>query len=144
MSDARPRSTLFALSKVEFMNVNYDANGLAFKALGRRGTGPRRRCRGIAGVLRFSGDPIPNRRTVDYRARSSGKRLLMIFHVGSACSDLGKGSRPVPELSVHYRRDFYACSACPGGMAIIAAERERVCVFLPLPLTRHFEAHVSI
>lgn len=35
----------------------------------------------------------------DYHVRSSGKRLLMIFRVGSACSDYpAKGSRPWPNF----------------------------------------------
>lgn len=92
MSDAR-RAILFALSEVEFMNINYDVNGTLKCLVGAASVDA-----ADAGVLRFSGDPIPNRRMVDYRVRSSGKRLLMIFRVGSACSDLGKGSRPCPNF----------------------------------------------
>lgn len=120
------RAMLFALSKVEFMNINYDVNGALERLVGigrcrRRRRRHHRQCR-IAGVLRFSDDPIPYRRTADYRAWSSGKRLLMIFRVGSACSGPRQREPTVPELSVHYRRDFYSCSACPSGMAIIVAE----------------------
>lgn len=145
MSDAR-RATLFALGKVEFMNVNYNANG-AFKALGWRGIGPRRRhhrCRGIVGVLRFSGDPIPNRRTG--RLPSSVIRQTTINDISCRICMLRPrqreptGTRTFRALLARFLRVFRVSernSDHRGG------ERERESPF-SLSLIRHFEAHVSI
>ena len=79
------------------MNINYDANG-ALKCLVGAASVDAADAAALPTCCGFRADPIPNRRMVDYRVRSSGKRLLMIFRVGSACSDLGKGSRPYPNF----------------------------------------------
>lgn len=82
----------FAPVAPEFTNINYESKGGCRASV-------------TSACCGFQVDPIPDRRRDDYRARSSGKRLLMIFRVGSACLDLTKGSRP-RRTFVFYQRKF--------------------------------------